>query len=530
MNTNRIDSPIYDDKDYDSDHLSWAQQSGDSTAGFNNSDSSHSSDHSSSSSSSSSDCESDHSDSESEDGFFAIGFAGLRRRLSKTKQQDADSQCNDNCKSEETADSKYTRRKRPGSGMLFLNRYHERYSAATISSMALISCFVIWLFVKVLSINTGLDKRMAVSQNGHLAPEQKYRLRKQQREDAERALGSAAVISPKKIRHSGWSTNHEGSRKTKVSNSKESLSLGCVPSDWHKLSFPNCNLLHEIDLGEIILGNTHKTSVHVGSGLWRDVFKVTDNVGAVGVLKIMKGEHEVDSRNFDRHRRDALVMERLAASPYIVSMFGFCGNSVLTEFVGKGLDIVLHDNSTNFPSRNSPMHRLKLSIDIAKSIEVLHGIDGGPIVHTDLQSEQFLVDETGRVKLNDFNRCRFVAHKNKTGEACPFRIPTAPGEYRSPEEYEDLELSNKLDIYSTANVLYEVLTGYEPWPKTTVTKVKVHVTKGDKPPIPDEYLYPGSTDAGLAQLINLGYEFSPDHRISAADMVVGLEKLLLEAN
>jgi serine/threonine protein kinase len=256
------------------------------------------------------------------------------------------------------------------------------------------------------------------------------------------------------------------------------------------------------------------------------VFNITDNVGSRGVIKMMKGEHDVDTRNFDRHRRDALVMERLTSSPYIVSVYSFCGNTVFTEFVGETLDEVIKDNRTVYPSRNTPRARLKLALDVAKGIQALHEVDGGPIAHTDIQSEQFLVDKSGRVKLNDFNRCRFVAHRNKTGEVCGFRIPSAPGAFRSPEEYEDSGLSEKLDIYSTTNVLYEILTGYEIWKDDRISKIRAKVMNGEKPPIPSEYLQPGSPDAGLVTLIGLGHEKSPDQRINASQMVAELESLL----
>ena len=49
------------------------------------------------------------------------------------------------------------------------------------------------------------------------------------------------------------------------------------------------------------------------------------------VLKVMKSEHQFDNHNFERHRRDALVMERLSSSHHLVSIYGYCANSVLTQ-------------------------------------------------------------------------------------------------------------------------------------------------------------------------------------------------------
>ena len=529
MAGNRIDAAFFEDKDYDSDRLSWAEHSGDSSAGFNNSDdSSDHSDHGSEDSSQDDSFDSElDSDIETEGGFFEAGFAGIRRRFSAHRRQDSDESGN-SASNDYSDNSKDYRGKRSG-----WEPYRERCSwfCSNRSSMVLFVCFVLWLFVIVRSADTERDVRLPLRRRAFLTDEERKHLRQQRVEDSKRALGSAAQTSEdNRNRNNGllsWIMGSgSNSKKVGVNTDKEALLPGCIPSDWHTLSFPTCNSIHEIDLRDSIFGNATSGSTFVGKGLWRVVFNVTDNGGSHGVLKMMKGEHDVDARNFDRHRRDALVMERLASSPYIVTMYSFCGNTVFTEFIGETLDEVIKNNRTVYPSRNTPRARLKLALDVAKGIQALHEVDGGPIAHTDIQSEQFLVDESGRVKLNDFNRCRFVAHRNETGEPCVFRIPTAPGAFRSPEEYEYLGLSEKLDIYSTTNVLYEILTGYEIWEDDRVSKIRAKVLNGEKPPIPSEYLQPGSPDAGLVTLIGLGHEKSPDQRINASQMVAGLESLL----
>ena len=119
----------------------------------------------------------------------------------------------------------------------------------------------------------------------------------------------------------------------------ERLPPGCRPTQWQTLSFPNCNEIHEFDLREA-LGLRKRTKVvtgqnktvdgfgYIGEGMWRTVWKVQARGQVAVVLKTTKGEHEVDTRNLERHRRDALTMERLTSSPYIVSIYGYCGNTV----------------------------------------------------------------------------------------------------------------------------------------------------------------------------------------------------------
>ena len=319
----------------------------------------------------------------------------------------------------------------------------------------------------------------------------------------------------------------------------EGLSKGCAPTDWQTLSFPNCNAIHELDLRtELGLrrprATTNRTDEfgYIGSGLWRTVWKIRGHDNGPMVIKMMKGEHDVDSRNMDRHRRDSLSMERLTSSPNVVSIYGHCGNTVLTEHLPRGLDTIVYNDgdikqSDTVATRQTPLGRLRLALHVARGVAAIHDIPGGPIIHADIQAKQFLLDRDGVVKLNDFNRCRFMSNNTKTGLPCPVKIPSAPGSSRAPEEYRFEELTEKLDIFSTAHVLYAILTGKKPWDDLWGSQIKKLVKAGDKPPIVDKkYLKLGTSDAALANLIDLAYEFDPRDRPSASKLVSELELLI----
>ena len=405
-------------------------------------------------------------------------------------------------------------------------------------------------------------------------------LRQENDRDSHHALGSAAGNSNKK----GPKNRKGGKRKDGVN---DKLPAGCAyPSDsWVTRSYPNCNEIHEIDLRQgynprrksidstamAAAAEGGKLTGYVGSGLWRDVWKVDprgeaammgteqnkkeddyDDVEPPAVLKAMKQQHPYDFRNNDRHRRDALVMERLSSSKYVVDIYAYCGNSVLSEYVGRTLDdfIYLDDKEKTeeeeeeaaedkelkrlldtLPARDTPAGRIRLALDVFRGIAELHEIDGGPIVHADLQAKQFLLDPlTKTIRINDFNRCRMLPRKDgdKDGETCPVKIPSAPGANRSPEEYSQMKLTEKIDVYSGANVLYGILTGNRHFADRNNRSIKKLVMNGQKPPIPDEFKIEPS-DKALADLIGRAYERNPQRRISASEMVQELEKLLLMA-
>jgi hypothetical protein len=88
------------------------------------------------------------------------------------------------------------------------------------------------------------------------------------------------------------------------------------------------------------VGNKYRI---IGNGYWRDVWVAHSNVALPVdekvVFKSMRYEHDFTLRNFDRMRRDAAVMDRLAFSDYIIDLFAFCGTSSFSEH-GDGGDIL----------------------------------------------------------------------------------------------------------------------------------------------------------------------------------------------
>ena len=390
-------------------------------------------------------------------------------------------------------------------------------------------------------------------------------------------------------------------QKFKSPTSSEALKPGCVRPDWQLHAYSTPLEIHEIDLPAILynehpIHTTDESSPPVGflsRGLWRSVWVAYPRDATLPtVLKMMKMEHPVDQRNLDRHMRDAIVMERLSASPYVTDMYAFVGNTIVTEYLPKTLDQVIYKdaarmdgspalvhgrtrrgdkrlfknqtatsmtntttgiidwNSTltaatttdTVATRLTPRGRLQLAIDVVKGIQALHTIKGGPIVHADLQAKQFLVAADGSIKINDFNRCRFMAHtENATrmtmthsrittaaeAKPCHFRIPSAPGKHRAPEEYANEELNEKLDIYSTAHVLYGILSGDDPWRGWTSAEVKRVVQAGYRPLVAPQHLVEGTSDERLHNLTLRAYELDPSKRISAAELVQELEQLLV---
>jgi len=148
--------------------------------------------------------------------------------------------------------------------------------------------------------------------------------------------------------------------------------------DWQIASIPSCTLIHEVEQSRSRL---------VGSGYWRDVWRVKDSTGSAVVLKTLRYKHEWEERNYDRHRRDAVAMERLKRSPYVIDVYGFCGNSVLTELGRENLNAFIR-------RKEDPLTMLQVAYQIAHGIADLHNsdVEGVPsIAHADIAPQQFVL-------------------------------------------------------------------------------------------------------------------------------------------
>ena len=242
-----------------------------------------------------------------------------------------------------------------------------------------------------------------------------------------------------------------------------------IPNNWQKTSSPTCNSIHENDMSSFfnVKGKyVEERLLLLDHGFFRDiwVFK-DDNEKEAMVLKTLRYAHDLTERNFDRHRRDALVMDRLTSSNHIAQIYSFCGNSIFSEYATEGTvsDIIWPLGGGNCTL--SSIERLQLALKVAQAVSDIHANDSNGIptvAHTDITPSQFLVFEDGSIKLNDFNRCRFLKRNENNGQVCPYKITHNPGKFRSPEEYNYLDQTEMVDIYSMGNIFYSIIT--EKWP------------------------------------------------------------------
>ncbi len=217
-------------------------------------------------------------------------------------------------------------------------------------------------------------------------------------------------------------------------------------------------------------------------------------------------------------RIDAMSMDLLSDSKRILDLYGHCGTSVSVAAMDGP---PLHKYIETLTALN-PESKLFIALEMAKSIADLHGYKGGPIVHGDIQYLQWLFDEHLNVVLIDFNRAEPLLWDEESESYCKYFVGGALGNVRSPEEYINEMVNEKIDVYSYGNALYTILTGNEPFWDDDID-IREEVLAGNTPVIDMVIRNSSDTEAMLSTVVDACFEIDPEKRIDIFTVVTMLQ-------
>ncbi|RLN95513.1 hypothetical protein BBJ28_00009417 [Nothophytophthora sp. Chile5] len=272
----------------------------------------------------------------------------------------------------------------------------------------------------------------------------------------------------------------------------------------------NCDNIDQLETGDFI-----------GKGFWREVYKTKWNGREVAVKRV---KEDLLSRPdiIPRHVEECAAIFSIRKEPNIVGLVGWCKTTVVVDYIPHQLDTLLFESKQPLSVRRA----LQFARDAAQGVAQLHNAPGGPFVHADLQARQFLIDGNGSLLLNDFNRVKYtgprMADGVATSEKCTFQTSVAKGKWRSPEEYQHLDLDEKLDIYSLSLVMWALRARVKPFRMLEREEVYAQVPTGVRPPLSAMSDYPQQ----MQNLIMRGWSTDPVKRPTAREMAEEIDQIL----
>ncbi|MET1020936.1 MAG: PASTA domain-containing protein [Arthrobacter sp.] len=170
-------------------------------------------------------------------------------------------------------------------------------------------------------------------------------------------------------------------------------------------------------------------------------------------LKVLHPHMAGDPQFLDRLGREAKAAARLS-HPHVVGVLDqgeddHVAYLVMEYIKGHTLRDVLKDKGALSP-------RLALAL-IDPVVEGLGAAHEAGLIHRDIKPENVLIADDGRIKLGDFGLARAISTSTSTGAL----IGTVA--YLSPELVLGRQADARSDIYSVGIMLYEMITGRQPF-------------------------------------------------------------------
>ena len=250
------------------------------------------------------------------------------------------------------------------------------------------------------------------------------------------------------------------------------------------------SMLAEDQRGSFIGKNIglYKVICHIGKGGMGDVFLAHDpSLDRHVALKLLPAEFAQDKDRLRRFKQEAHAASALN-HPNILTIHEVGQidslNFIVAEFIeGETLRTHMHGE------RLIVHEALDVAIQIASALVAAHKAG---IVHRDIKPENIMLREDGIVKVLDFGLAKLTHRATSTTDTeapTVMDLTTDPGtmmgtvKYMSPEQARGLDVDERTDIFSLGVLVYEMITGTQPFEGKTNADVIASLLTTEPAPI-----------------------------------------------
>jgi serine/threonine protein kinase len=232
----------------------------------------------------------------------------------------------------------------------------------------------------------------------------------------------------------------------------------------------------------------------LGRGGMADVYLAFDTAGGYEVaLKLIEHADDADTRDsIEAERRGAELQARLAeVDGHVARIFdsGDIDNYfyVAMEYVA-GQDLAELMRRAPGATPLEPEFAVDAAIAVASTLENAHNLDvtiGGKafhgIVHGDIKPKNIRVDTRGQIRVLDFGIAKALSLSRRLTRNEFGSVP-----YSSPERLMEGHVDVQSDLWSLAVMLYEMVTGLQPYQADTTERLERMIrSRIPPPPAPD---------------------------------------------
>jgi len=268
----------------------------------------------------------------------------------------------------------------------------------------------------------------------------------------------------------------------------------------------------------------------IGAGGMGEVYLAEDmRLHRKIALKILPESFAADAHRLSRFEQEARAASALN-HPNILTVHEFGAESgvhfLATELV-EGETLREKISGGDLPLTEA----LKIAEQTAFALSAAHAAG---IVHRDIKPENIMIRADGIVKVLDFGIAKLIAPPadsvDTEGETLAKRMTqTQPGmllgtlHYMSPEQVRGQTLDARSDIFSLGVVVYEMLTGKEPFDKPTSSDIIAAILTENPPPITQVRT---NAPAELERILNKALKKNKDERYQTSkDFLLDIKSL-----
>jgi len=240
-----------------------------------------------------------------------------------------------------------------------------------------------------------------------------------------------------------------------------------------------------------LIGHTighYKISESIGTGGMGEVYLATDIVaGRKAALKLLPMRFTGDVERLKRFQQEEHAVVALN-HPNILTVYEI-GEDHSIHYIASELieGETLRERLTRGPMQLS--EAVDIAIQVASALAAAHDAD---VIHRDIKPENIMLRPDGYVKVLDFGIAKLAEQElpaTMPRDEALLMVETNVGlilgtvRYMSPEQTCGAPVDKRTDIWSLGVVLYEMVTGHQPFGGDTPMDVMTSILESEPPPL-----------------------------------------------